>query len=153
MSAEENGLTLSRRRALGLAGGALAGAAVLASAPRAARAAASLRTGTWKINANGFKGNLEIAPVDAQGRVSGTVFGNPIRGFWDEDAKRITFMRIPNASVPSSIQVYTGYMFRNSLGSDAEFTLAGYFESFSGTGSTTAQRNVFGWFATIFVIG
>jgi len=143
---------MSRRRVLGLAGGALAGAAALASTPRVAHAASSLPVGTWKINGNGFKGELVIASVDAQGKVSGTVYGNPIQGFWDEDARRITFTRGNNATSPSRVQIYTSYMFRNNAGSDSEFTLAGYFEAFSGMGGT-AQRNVFGWFATIFVIG
>lgn len=151
MLAEENDRTMTRRKALGLAGGALAGAA-LASVPKAAHAASSLPTGTWNINQNSHKGKLIITSVDAAGKVSGTVFGNTIQGFWDEDAKKITLMRIINAANPSTIQILTGYMFRNSSGSDAEFTLAGSFEAFSGTGGT-AQRHVFGWYATKFVIG
>jgi hypothetical protein len=39
---------------------------------------ATLRTGTWDVIANGFQGRINIAPVDTQGNLSGTVGGrNP----------------------------------------------------------------------------
>ena len=110
----------------------------------------------WNINANGHEGQLNIASVDPQGNLSGTVFGNPIQGFWDEDAQKITFMRIINASDPSLTQIYTGFRFQNPItpgaGEDVTQTLTGFFEAFSGSGAT-AQSNLFGWFAQMKLIG
>lgn len=141
MEEEATGRTLSRRQAMGLAGGALAGAALLGSTARRAEAA-PLPTGNWSLNANGSLGTLVIASVDATGNVSGSAFGNPIEGFYDSDANELFFLRILSTTNPSANQIYTGYLFQNA----ALFTLAGYFEAFAGSGGTT-QRHRFGWFA------
>ena len=68
-------------------------------------------TGTWQINANGHRGDLVISSVDAQGNLSGTVFGDPIVGFWNEGSQKITFARSQNATDPLALQVYTGFHF------------------------------------------
>jgi len=116
----------------------------------------SLIRGVWNINANGFEGQLNIASVDAQGNLNGTVFGNPIRGFWDENAQKITFLRVINAADPTTLQVFTGFRFQNPQnpepGRNVTHTLAVFFEAFSGTGAT-AQRSLFGWFAQVVVVG
>jgi hypothetical protein len=106
----------------------------------------------WKINANGFEGDLILSAVDAEGRLTGTVLGNNIVGFWDEASQRITFIRVSNPTDHKFDQVYTGYLFRNPLGPDSVFTLAGSFQTFQGTWGS-AQRNVFGWFAQMNVPG
>ena len=117
-------------------------------------------SGTWTINANGFKGALSLTPA-GQGNLSGKVFGEQLRGFWDEGAQKITFIRGNNPANPNGVQIYTGYFF----GSDSPLfpttppspqeeppaspeirVLAGYFEAFVGT-EGTAQRNLFGWMA------
>jgi hypothetical protein len=116
----------------------------------------TLLTGTWKINANGFEGDLNIDSVDSQGNLSGTVFGNNILGFWDDVAMKITFIRVVDPSNPSTFQIYTGFLFQNptqpDAGDNVTFTLTGSFEAFSGTGAV-AQRVVYGWFAQIVKVG
>jgi hypothetical protein len=114
----------------------------------------SLPIGTlpWKINANGFEGDLILSAVDAEGRLTGTVLGNDIVGFWDDASQRITFIRVSNKTDHKFDQVYTGYLFQNRLGSDSIITLAGVFQTFPGTWGN-AQRNVFGWFARKNVLG
>jgi spore germination protein YaaH len=108
----------------------------------------SLVTGQWTLNGNGFQGDLTITAADADGTLHGTMYGGqPIIGFWDETAQKITFMKIVpppsgQAPDPSTYQVYTGYLFSNGT----EFTLAGSFEAFAGSGGT-ASRTVFGWTA------
>lgn len=72
-----------------------------------------LEPGDWSINGNGFEGTLKLAGVDAQGRVSGSVFGDPITGFWDEDAQKLTFVRGVNPTDPAKVQLYRGYQFGN----------------------------------------
>ena len=102
--------------------------------------------GTWDINANGWSETLSIQGIDAQGNLSGSsVFGNPIFGFWDEPAQKITFMRVSNPNDPSTFQIYTGYLMESST--DGSLALAGTFVAFQGSGGT-AQRDIFGWLAT-----
>ena len=118
--------------------------------------AASLPNGNWNINGNGHTGVLTITGVDAQGRLSGTVFGQPLLGFWDSTSDAIVFMRLIDTGQPATFQIYTGYLFRNPIspqaGQNVTYTLTGSFLAFAGTGGTAA-RNVFGWFAQITVVG
>jgi hypothetical protein len=109
-----------------------------------------LPTGIWDVYANNNdRGQFNIVSIDAQGKVSGTVFGNQIFGFWDDVAKKLTFMRIINSADPSTFQIYTGYYFRNRPGEGyRSYTLTGFFEAFSGTGAT-AQRSLYGWYARL----
>ena len=115
----------------------------------------SLPTGTWKINGNGFEGNLNIDSVDAKGTLSGNVFGQPIEGFWDEVSQKIIFMRIITPNDPSTFQIYTGYLFQNpqrpTPGQDITHTLTGFFEAFAGTGAV-AQRTLYGWMASVVIV-
>ena len=102
---------------------------------------ALLKLGNWDINGNGFQAKLKISSLDAQGvLLNSLAFDNKIVGFWDDGARKITFLRVTNAADPSTFQVYTGYLM------DDGKTLAGSFEAFTGSGAT-AERSVFGWFA------
>jgi hypothetical protein len=107
-----------------------------------------LERGTWYIDENGDEGTLRIAAIDAQGNVTGTVFGEQIEGFWDENLQRIMFVRMPDPADKSTFKIYTGYLFTIShpLPPSAEAVLAGHFEAFQGGGGA-AQRSLFGWVA------
>src|SRR5262249_2769822 len=72
-----------------------------------------LPVGEWDLNANGFKGILKVAAVDAQGNLNATVFGNQVAGFWDEEAKALVFVRPSDPNNPATFQFYTGYLFAN----------------------------------------
>jgi kumamolisin len=104
--------------------------------------------GFWTINGNGFPGVLAIPSIDPQGNLGAgsTVYGQPIFGFWDDPAQKLTFMRVITPTDPTTFQVYTGYLMRPQPGSGQPVTLAGAFEAFQGTGAV-AQRSVFGWYA------
>jgi len=109
----------------------------------------ALPSGAWTLNANGFVGDLTVVSVDANGNLNATVFGGQQTiGFWDDVSQRISFIRVSNPNDPSTIQVYTGYLFQNRSGNNATYTLAGFFEAFAGTGAN-AQRVVYGWYAQI----
>jgi hypothetical protein len=115
-----------------------------------------LRTGKWKINANGSEGELYIKAIDTEGNLSGTVFGNDqILGFWDDFSQRITFMRIVPPLNLLTIQIFTGYLFQNPIaptaGQNVKLTLTGFFDAFKGTGRK-AQRVLCGWFAQTEII-
>lgn len=99
----------------------------------------------WNMNANGFAMTLHPQSIDANGNVKGTISDGaktqPIEGFWNEEAKRLTFLRVIDPAKPSTAQVFTGY-----LAGDNQ--LAGTFEAFSGSGATR-ERSVFGWTAVL----
>ena len=114
--------------------------------------AAAIGAGRWEIIANGFRMQLNITSIDAQGNLAGTLVEgtrtDQIQGFWDEAARKITFVRVINT--PSTIQIYTGYLFDagSTFCQTGEFNhmLAGSFEAFASTGGS-AQRSIFGWAA------
>jgi hypothetical protein len=119
----------------------------------------TLPKGDWAIDANGFRGTMTISDVDAQGNLSASLVIDPPRvdqmiGFWDDVGKKITFIRVLNASEPSQNQIYTGFYFNNERDqpTDVTHTLTGFFEAFQGTGGV-AQRVLYGWFATITTVG
>ncbi len=97
--------------------------------------------GTWSINANGSQGHLQVEAVDGEGNLTGSVFGQPITGFWDDVAKSITFVRIASIGDASANQIYTGYLIDKP-----STVLVGSFQAFKGTGGAT-RRALFGWFA------
>lgn len=111
---------------------------------------ATLVNGNYQVNANGYVGSLTLS-VDGSGNVTGTIYNDKISGFWDEDGKKITFLRIPSSGKSDAYQVYTGYWWQNALadlkaGSGLRHFLAGSFEAFKGTGAV-AQRILYGWSA------
>jgi len=68
--------------------------------------------GQWHINANGFKGTLDIT-ADAAGHLGGNVnidigITDSIQGTWNETAQEITFHRVRGGNF---FQTYTGYFF------------------------------------------
>ena len=103
--------------------------------------------GAWSANCNGFTGPLSITSVDAAGNAVGTMFGNPIKGLWNESAQELMFYRAIGGTFastpPELIQVYTLYQFPGASGT---LRLAGFFEAFAGTGAT-AVRHRFGCYA------
>jgi hypothetical protein len=108
-------------------------------------AAEALPIGSWDILANGSKGVLHVASVDEQGKFVGSVFGKPIKGFWDGFSRRVTFT---TTDASSELQVYTGH----PLASQPDnHLLAGTLEAFSGTGAT-ANRNVYAWLTTDYTL-
>src|SRR5262249_3763229 len=68
--------------------------------------------GQWHINANGFKGTLDIT-ADPAGHLSGSinldgrVTAGP-QGRWNEIAQEVTFHRVRGGNF---FQTYTGYLF------------------------------------------
>jgi hypothetical protein len=119
-----------------------------------------LQAGSWTANFGGVPSQLQITGVDAQGNVSGSIAGNPISGFWDEDSQRITLLRAPSPG----FQLFVGYLFTDpinltGLTGSVHFTLTGYVEDFSMQAQApthigpppSAKRSVFGWYAQIAV--
>ena len=108
--------------------------------------------GVWSLNGNGYPGTLNITLVDGAGNVYGTMYGQPIKGFWSEAAQELVIYRAiggtTSSTPPEAIQIYTGYKFPGSVSNpNGSQRLAGYFEAFAGTGAT-APRHRFGWYAS-----
>jgi hypothetical protein len=145
-SAEDDLIGPLRTRGLGRERAALQWTRELGREP----AASSLPLGTWEVNAGGDRGPLQIVSVSREGELRGTLFGKTMVGFWDERSQKVTFVRILNPADPSTVQLYTGYLFRTPGGlrgvGAATYTLAGSFTALAGTGATTV-RAVYGWYA------
>ena len=105
--------------------------------------------GPWHFFANGVAGQLTLTD-DGSGKLSGAIDGNQqVLGFWDAAAQKVTFLRITDPTDPSSVQVYTGYLSSHVQPPDViAYTLVGSYQAFSGP-DVTAQRNVFGWSASM----
>jgi hypothetical protein len=114
-------------------------------------AQAASPAGTWFVDMNGYTGTLVLA-VTSTGAVSGFALNDPIAGFWNDSAGKLTFYRTAGGTLasmpPSNIQIFTGYMHPCLVSSPTgSQCLDGYFEAFAGTGGT-ASKNVFGWHGT-----
>jgi hypothetical protein len=125
-----------------------------------------LQLGNWRINSNGFEGNLVIESVSAAGAVTGslnTLTGNRIIGFWEESSQELTFSPIAEGGKGMILPVfYKGYLFSTPAGpqpgQDVVCTLTGFFQLIDDAGvlipiqNVNAKRNIFGWHAQINVI-
>jgi hypothetical protein len=111
---------------------------------------AYLKTGDWSIHVNGIRGTLQIREIDELGRVSGTLFGDPVSGWWSERARRLTFVRGRSRAGASEAQGFEGYAWdeRADVGGPRAYHLAGSYETFGGGGGAK-DRQSFGWFATL----
>ena len=104
---------------------------------------------TWTIEANGFRGFLNTN-VARNGFVTGTVFGNPIRGWYDVPSGKMTFLRFVTGGSIAGInnQLYEGYIQMSTI--TRGITLTGSFITV-GDG-TSAQLNKFSWVARVILI-
>src|SRR5713101_9941524 len=106
----------------------------------------NLRCGAgWDFDSNGFTGTLNVA-VDGSGNLTGTVYGNPIQGYYNNVSNEMMFVRSIGSS-PAQQQIFTGYYWREG----ALDVLAGSFEGFSGSGAS-AGRHRFGFKASCMII-
>lgn len=88
-----------------------------------------------------------ITNVARNGFVTGTAFGNTIRGWYDVSSGKMTFLRfVPGGSIND--QLYEGYIQRSL--SSGGFTLTG---SYITVGSgTSARLTKFSWFAQAIIL-
>jgi hypothetical protein len=101
--------------------------------------------GTYYINANGadFNAPLIISSQDASGNITGSVFGNPLKGFYDATSLRIVFYR-NWGSTQDDMQFFDGRVFPCSYRSPSgPLCMAGTLQGFGGL---TAPVNNLGWF-------
>jgi hypothetical protein len=106
--------------------------------------------GSWRVVLSDSQeaGELTLTSDD-DGRVTGTLEGGKIFGLWDPDASKVTFLRFTDPTDPTATQVFTGYLSSRVQGVDQiANTLTGHYQAFVGAG-VTAQRNTFGWTASM----
>ncbi len=82
--------------------------------------------GQWVVIGNGNSGVLDIITIN-NGKISGTIYGNPIEGTWNEFTQVITFKRI-NSPDPNVYQMWYGEQVKQG----SEYILTGYFEDVNG---------------------
>ena len=69
----------------------------------------------WDFDGNGFGGTLNIS-VGGGGNLTGTVYGDPIQGFYNNVSNEMMFIRSAGGSTdPGSQQVFTGYYWQEGL--------------------------------------
>ena len=118
----------------------LTAALVIATAGQAASPA-----GKWRVNANGFTGEMSLS-VDSAGNVTGSFLGSPVKGFWTDSAAKLVLYRAVGANF-EQIQIYQGYMQPCfNLVPNGSQCMQGSYQAFGGTGAT-ASKNAFGWYA------
>jgi len=103
----------------------------------ASSARAQLPTGVWKINGNGWEGELVIAGIDGFGNVNGTIYGDRITGVYDARTQCLSFLRTNKIAS----QAWKGYVF-DVVGT--HYTIAGTVQSF-GFGRDV-KRVESGWY-------
>src|SRR5689334_8521690 len=90
-------------------------AMVIALMMTAAAHAQSL-VGTWTANNNGSTGTIVVSTQDGSGNITGTAFGNPMKGFYSAVTNKMMFYRAIGGNLattpPDQIQIYTGYTFK-----------------------------------------
>lgn len=110
-----------------------------------------LPSGSWDITANGLVGVLTFAANT--GPVSGTIFGEPFVGFFDETSQNLTLLRNPQVTAEGGFTgvfvtpftVYQGSLFPEFTppGGTPVFILSGVLSSITGANVATYAT----WFA------
>jgi hypothetical protein len=103
---------------------------------------------TWSILGHHSVGSLTLE-IAEDGSVSGSVYGDPLRGSWDPSSRTLSFVRDPGGSDEGQDhQYYRGYRFTLPGAGGPVEVLAGCFDAFGGSGAS-AGANRFGWFALL----
>lgn len=96
---------------------------------------------SWKINGNGYSGDLVISQNAPGGRIQGTMYGDKIVGYFAPDERTAVIVRYSWADIPS--QAFVG-----QVSADGG-TWSGRFYGLDGYASGATQaRNVFAFTAT-----
>ncbi len=109
---------------------ALIGGSALAEAPASVGA-------NWKINGNGYPGDLAISQA-ADGRLTGSVYGQTIEGYYSPGAGNLAFVRYQSGK---PYQVFIGTVSPGKLG--------GQFYPLGPDGGATPGRLSYDWSATL----
>lgn len=96
---------------------------------------------TWDITAGGTVGVLVVQGTT--GAVSGTIFGNPFHGFFDDTSQTLILIQNPQVqttggfsnSLVTPFTVYQGVLFQFVSGTTTFSVLSGTFTSNAGTGT------------------
>lgn len=100
-----------------------------------------LPSGTWDITAAGLVGTLTFNTFT--GSVTGTIFGDPFVGFFDDASQTLSLLRNPQAItqggfsgvVAAPLTVYQGSFFHFTSGSTTFSVLSGVLSANSGSNS------------------
>jgi hypothetical protein len=92
---------------------------------------AATLAGAWKFEGNGFRGPL-VVRVDADGKVEGSIHGQPITGTFDAAMRRLVFKRLRNTQDREGVQVYHATLVRVPDTDPPRHRLEGTFQSIAG---------------------
>jgi hypothetical protein len=100
----------------------------------------------WTVDGNGYFGTLNLSIV--QGQVTGTIYGDPIQGFYNNVSNELMFIRSNAGSTdPSFQQVWTGYYWQEP----STDVIAGSYEGFLASGAS-AGRHRWAFYANCYII-
>lgn len=105
----------------------------------------------WSVLAADQIGNLGLT-TEQDGSVTGSLFGDSVAGFWDEDSQTLTFMRVGDGEDLVDHTLYRAHRFSVDSQWGQFEAMAGIVESFTGPReSPDIYRS--GWFAILREIG
>jgi hypothetical protein len=112
----------------------------------------SAPNGTWNINANGVTGILTLT---GSGPITGTVFGDPLTGVWDDESQVLSFSRATHNGPDFQFEVYSGTLLPSYNTSNelvpgtgrVPAMITGDFGT-ARAAATFGPFDRFGWFAT-----
>jgi len=102
--------------------------------------AASSPLGIWNVNANGYKGTLQISHLGSDGTIYGAVLGSYLIGNYNASTGAISFLREIKTDF-SYYQIYTGTLVGNAL--------SGNFDEFYGGLTAHSNPTLYQWSATL----
>ena len=102
-------------------------------------------TTQWSVLAADALGNLSMV-TKQDGSVTGTLFGDPVAGFWDEDRQTLTILRVGDSGDIVDLGLYRGHQFSVNTQWGKFQAMAGIFESFEGPRLSNDTYHS-GWFA------
>lgn len=92
---------------------------------------AEILSGDWWVQGNGTHGQLSVN-VDSEGRISGSIYGQPIEGTFDSRTGKLKFKRFRDSADRDGIQLWVGELTLVEGSKPPTYRLAGTFSSIAG---------------------
>lgn len=92
---------------------------------------AEVLSGDWWVQGNGTHGQLSVN-VDSEGRIGGSIYGQPIDGTFDSRTGKLEFKRFRDSADREGIQLWVGELTFVEGSKPPTYRLAGTFSSIAG---------------------
>lgn len=92
---------------------------------------AEVVSGAWWVKGHESYGSLVIK-IDAEGKISGTIYEQPIEGKFDAETRKLSFTRMRDRTDRKGVQTWTGQLSHIEGSQPPTYTLQGTFSSIAG---------------------